>query len=130
MKKHAFYSHTFIAMAMVVSFGSCTKEISQAPAEPSAAAPILKKGISNSTPTHVELATLYAKRVFTFPVNLNPSDDPDGAMQSVDQPYSSGIYLLGGGNGVPKSHSFREITIPPGYTHVFAPLIGCSVSGH
>ncbi|QHT67375.1 hypothetical protein GXP67_12380 [Rhodocytophaga rosea] len=61
--------------------------------------------------------------VFTRPFSVAPFNDPTGEFQYLDQPYSSGIFMLG--PGASPDPIYRTVTISLSqYQYVFTPLVG------
>jgi hypothetical protein len=114
----------FIA-SVALFFASCQKEMST---KQDAVASSNKNSLVRSTnerktsPALQSLTQDWMKWVFSRPVSVSPFSDNDGSLQSLGQPYQSGVFMLAGGSG-PDLIS-RTVTISLSqYQSVFVPLV-------
>lgn len=60
--------------------------------------------------------------VYGRDISVAPFLDPDGSLQYLDQPYSSGVFLLGGGSSPEPVNRTVTISLSQ-YQYVFVPLV-------
>jgi hypothetical protein len=117
MKKIILYA------SALLFFASCQKEMAtnQDPQTVSNASVADR----NARKANTELQTYiqaWMRWILARPAAVAPFTDPDGSLQSLDQPYSSGVFMLAGGSGPDPVNRTVTISLSQ-YQTLFVPLV-------
>jgi hypothetical protein len=112
------------AASLVFFLQSCQKEIATKQETESTtvmadASPSTARKTSSEFQTYIRK---WIEWIFTRDISLAPYNDPDGSLQYLGQPYSSGVFMLAGGSSPDPVDRTVEISLSQ-YQYIFVPLV-------
>jgi len=120
----------FVVIVVVFIHLSCNKEFELKQEQSTKLSTSGAAQLKAAKQDNEELQTLvraWAEWVYGRDFSVAPFNDPDGSLQYLDQPYSSGIFMLGGGSSEEPVNRTVTISLSK-YQYVFVPLVVITIT--
>lgn len=115
----------FVVIAMIFFQLGCNKQSALKQEQPTKLSTSSTASFKVAKQEYEQFQTLirsWVQWVFGRDYSLAPFNDPDGSLQYLDQPYASGVFMLGGGSS--EEAVTRTVTISlSSYQYIFVPLV-------